>query len=281
MFDLKNRITSFLIRNIPVKARNLIVKLRNVGRMIPETASVNGETYRVLPHKFWIRFNRGEWEPDLNAFFKRHTKSSKTVLDIGGWQGASMFTAYSCNPKKLIVVEANPDTFKLLKTNCCLNNLESHIDLYQCCLSDKSGMEASFGPMDNHAAHTAINGIGGDGYTVKTTSLAHFLKRLDLSEINIIKIDVEGGERFFIDGLRSISEEPGIAIFLALHPPFWPDKRTVAEDLLNLFQHFELFDSKERPLKLQNLRDLMLSTDKTIYPEKTGQFFDIILKTRG
>ena len=244
-------------------------------------ATVNGETFKVVPHKFWIRFNRGEWEPDLNRFFKKHVNSSKTVLDIGAWQGASLFTVLSQRPKSVIAVEANPESFSLLKTNLMFNNLDESVDIHQCCIADKTGGEVPFGPMDSHVEHSCINGIGGRGFRVQTISFTDFLGKLYLSDINIVKIDIEGGERFLIKGLMTLSNVPDTVIYLAVHPPFWPDKRSVVEDFMTVCKHFDLFDSKERPLSPDTLREWIMSGEKTIYPNKTGLFFDIILKSRG
>lgn len=258
----------------------MMVSLRNVGRTIPDTASVNGKTFQVLPQTFWIQFNRGEWEPDLNRFFSNYVDSSKTVLDIGAWQGASLFTALSWRPKRVIAIEANPETFNLLKTNCELNHLKDVVDLHSCCIADKTGNEETFGPMDTHVEHSSINGIGGSGSTVKTISFSDFLEGLNLSEINIIKIDIEGGERFLTGGLNSLSGVPDTSVYLAMHPPFWPDKRTVAKDFMGVCKRFDLFDSKERVLPPETLWEWMMSDEKTIYPQKTGLFFDIILKSK-
>lgn len=271
---------NFLIRNIPATIRQLIVKARNLGRKLPSNAVINEYIYSVSPHKFWIQFNSGKWEPDLRLFYQRHISPTKTVLDIGGWQGASMFVACSLNPKKVIVVEANPKTFRVLKDNVTHNNLGNDTELYKVCLSDQTGKKVSFGTMDSHLPHTAIHGVGGKGNVQSTVSFKEFLEKLNFSEINIIKIDIEGGERFFTEGLIYLSQIPGLFIFLALHPPFWPDKENVAIELLDVFKRFDLFDSKEQPLLYNELKTEMLSEEKTQYPSKTGRFFDIILKSK-
>lgn len=273
-------IQSFLIRNLPVPIREWLVKARNIGRDIPGTATVNGETFQVVPRKFWIRFNRGEWEPELIRFFSKYVDPEKTVLDIGAWQGPSLFTAISCDAKKIIAVEAHPETCNLLKTNIHNNGIEDLVDVREICISDKTGEEVSFGPIDSHVEHSSVNGIGGNGFTVQTISFTDFLGQLNLTDINIVKIDVEGSERLCIAGLKVLAEVPDLAIYLAMHPPFWPEKRAVADNFMTLSNHFDLFDSKERPLSDNEFLEWMMSDEKTIYPNKTGRFFDIILKSK-
>jgi FkbM family methyltransferase len=277
---LPGKVQSFFIRHLPVPIREWLVKVRNIGRKIPDKATVNGETFKVVPDKFWIRFNEGEWEPDLNRFFSNHVRPERTVLDIGAWQGPSVFMALSYNAKKIIAVEANPGTCTLLRANIQNNGIEDVVDLQECCISDKTGEDVSFGPIDNHVRHTSVNGIGGSGFTIRTVSFTDFLGKLDLSDINIVKIDVEGGERLLNAGLKTLSDVPDTVIYLAMHPPFWPDKRVVAEDFMTLCTFFDLFDSKENPLAPETLWGWMLSDEKTIYPGRSGRFFDVILKSK-
>jgi FkbM family methyltransferase len=241
---------------------------------------VNGSEFDVEPNKFWITFNRGEWEQDLRAFYRRHIDNDTGVLDIGAWFGPSIFTALSFNPKKIIAVEANPDTFKILQTNIQKNSLQDIVSLHSCCISDRTGDQVRFGSMDKHVPHSAINGIGGDGITLETLSFPEFLEGIDLAEFTVIKIDIEGGERYLTEGLKVLSKIPGLKIYLALHPPFWPDKEKAAEMMYESFQDFELFNSGGEPLALSELHRRMVSGAKTHYPNRTGEFFDVILDTK-
>lgn len=272
--DFKN----FIIRNFPASLRQFIVKVRNFKRKIPSKAIINGSEYNVVPNKFWIQFNKGSWEPDLQTFFQRHIRKDKKVLDIGGWIGPSVLIACAFHPKKVEVVEANPDTFELLQSNIDKNELNQLVRTHPLCLSDSTGQTVRFGTMDKKVPHSAINGIGGDGYKVQTVSFIDFLKTLQLAEFNIVKIDIEGGERFLMDGFRYLSDYTTLQIFLALHPPFWPDKEKVAQDLLDAFADFDLFTAQEEPMTILELEKAIFSEQKTHYPDKRGQFFDIILK---
>lgn len=153
------------------------------------------------------------------------------------------------------------------------------MELHNICISDQSGVTVQFGPMDRRLPHTAIHGIGGSGKEVETVSFQDFLAAQNLADINIIKIDIEGGERFLTKGLGYVANFPGIYIFLALHPPFWPEKEKTALELLDTLKKFELYTDMEVPLHPEKLKDMVLSDEKTYYSDKRGIFFDIILKT--
>lgn len=273
-------VKKFIIRNLPASVRERIVEMRNLGREIPQTAIIHGCKYNVKRNKFWLKFNSGLWEPDLRNFFQQHVSDKKIVLDIGAWQGSSMFVACSLNPKKVISVEANLDSYNILEENVFRNGLDDMVEIHNICLSERDGDTVLFGSMDDHVPHSAIHGIDGSGHKMTTTSFLAFLKKYPIESVNIIKIDIEGGERFLIEGLQYISTFPGIHIYLALHPPFWPDKRQTAKSMIEVLKNFDLFSSKNEQVSFSELERLMLSNEKTHYPNKTGRFFDIILKTK-
>lgn len=277
---VKNRLKSFVIRNLPVKYREFLVKLKNYKRKIPDKAFINGSTYNVEKNKFWIQFNDGSWEPDLRAFYAQNILNTKEIIDIGGWIGPSMLTAASLKPLKITVIEANPKVFEILKRNCNRNQLGNIVDVKNICLSDETGKKVTFGAMDSFLPHTAINGIGGNEFDLTTVSFTDFFKEKDLSNVNIIKIDIEGGERFLYEGLKYLSQIKGLRIFLALHPPFWPEKLVTCNQLLSVFEEYNVLTSKGSSISLNKVRDMMLINSKTKFPGKTGQFFDIILKTK-
>ncbi|MCC5940161.1 MAG: FkbM family methyltransferase [Balneolaceae bacterium] len=274
------KIKQLIVRKTPASVRNKIIQIKDLWRTFPDIATINHHRFKVVPHKFWITFNKGLWEPHIRQFYKKHVLPEKEVIDIGGWHGASLFVAYSYQPKKITVAEADPQNFEILKKNCDLNHFQDRVELHNICISDVTGEKVRFGPMDERLPHSAINGIGGNGSEIDTISLRDFLKERDLKNTNIIKIDIEGGERLLKDGLDYISGFPGIHIFLAMHPPFWPDKQKTADMFIDKLKKFEVYTDTEQPLSMDELNKRMLSEKKTHYAGKRGIFFDIILKTR-
>lgn len=277
MSMLKN----WIIRNIPPAIRDRVVRFRDKLRTFPDEAIVDGKEYSVLPDKFWITFNNSDWEPELKEFYRRHITPEKMVIDIGGYIGPSLLFAQLYQPKKIVVVEADPKNFNMLQRNLEMNNLSVPVELHNICISDKSGETVSFGPMDDRLPHTATYGIGGKGSLVKTVAFREFLAGYDLANTNVIKIDIEGGERFLADGLDYLSIHSGVVIYLALHPPFWPDRYDTAERLLNSFRKFDLFNDSESQLSIEELQTMLFSDQRTYYKGRRGIFFDVILKTRG
>lgn len=269
-----------LIRVLPRLWTKRVVQLKDKIRTVPNKAILNNQEYEVIPEKFWTTFNNGNWEPDLTDFFKNNIDSDKAVLDIGSWRGPSVLLAHAFGAKKVFAVEADPENFEILKNNCKKNHINGIVELKNICISDKTGKKVHFGYVDTFHKHSSTRGIRKNkGKIVETVSLEDYLKTINTENINLIKIDIEGGERLIIQGLNEISKMRNKLIFLSLHPPFWPEKEKTATRLKHCFKKFKTFDSKENPISVDKIYNKMVDDNKTIYPDKYGRFFDIILKT--
>lgn len=98
------KIKQFIVRNISPAIRDGIVWFRDLFRVFPDTARVNGKAFKVVPGKFWITFNKGLYELQIQHFFQRHVSPEKSVIDIGAYIGPSVFAASVYHPKKIIAV---------------------------------------------------------------------------------------------------------------------------------------------------------------------------------
>jgi FkbM family methyltransferase len=291
IMGLKSKIRNILKRIPLIKNLYYVYKKNKTDRIvkkqdlsvIPCIKVVSNEmTFNVLSthFKFWGLFNAGKWEPETIAFYKKYVSPQKKIIDIGGWIGPTVLIAYSYNPKKISVVEADPANYQILKTNCLNNYLDDKVELNCICVSDKTGDIVSFGYNDENVKDTSTKGIGGKRVKVETVCLEDFLKEKDLATINIIKIDIEGGEQFIQNGLDYISKYPDINILLSIHTPFWIEKQKTANMLLNEFTKFDVYSDNEEVITRENIEKMMLSEAKTSYEGKTGQFFTLILKTK-
>lgn len=239
----------------------------------------NEMVFDVNRRSFWDRFNAGVWEPETHAFYKKYVNPAKEIIDIGGWIGPTMLIAYSYNPKKIHVVEADPANYQILKMNCRKNFLEDKVELHNLCISDKTGEIRSFGYTDESNSDTSTKSLGGQRVKVLTVSFLDFLKSRDLSNVNIIKIDIEGAEILIAEGLDYISRFPGIHVLLSIHTPFWADKKVASNILMKQFHKFQVFSDKEEPIELAALETMMLAETSCSWKNKTGLFFTLILKT--
>jgi len=248
-------------------------------RGIVNYAISNGIKFDVVPHWFWKNFNNGKWEPDTIKFYRKYVSPVKEVIDIGGWIGPSMLAAYSCNPLKIHVIEADPASYQVLKKNTLNNYLNDKVELFNICIGDKNNEIVSFGFMDKNIIDTSVKGINETGVGVITITLMDFLKTKDMNKINIIKIDAEGAEQYMGEGLKYISQFADIIVLISIHTPFWNDKPETANMLMKQFRRYDIFTDKEEPITEDELMEKMLNSSPTRFKDKTGKIFTLILKT--
>jgi len=140
-------------------------------------------------------YNNKSWEPHITEILKRNFKSDSVFVDIGsnyGWHSikCSPFceTVYSFEPQKYI--------YDVQKISINENNI-TNIQLYNCGIGDKNETK-QMSPIDYE--NPSINmgdlsvGIGGESIEIKT------LDSLQISKVDFIKIDVQGYEKYVLEG---------------------------------------------------------------------------------
>jgi len=246
-------------------------------RLQHEIARIGELEFEVLKHTwFWKKFNKGLWEKPTFDFYKRNVSPLYEVVDIGAWIGPTVFIAYANNPAFIHAVEADTVNFHNLNYNVQKNFINHKIRLNNLCIYSVSGETVSFGNIENISCSSQkqIN-LNRKGQTpeIQTITLEDYLKTKDMSRINIVKIDIEGGEQFIEDGLDYISKnhpEIGLKVLLSVHVGFFADKTATKEMLLRQIEKFELFDENENPMEIETFKE---------HFDNVG-FFAIVLKTR-
>jgi len=140
---------------------------------------------------------------ELFAFMKGYLKPGMTFVDVGANIGShTIHGARLVAPTgKVFAFEADPETFELLENNVTLNRVEN-ARLYSHCVADQEGT-VTF----NISANSARNSLLRKG-TSQRTLLASTLDRLlpPETQVNLLKIDVEGADYLVLDGARRIFE---------------------------------------------------------------------------
>jgi len=131
------------------------------------------------------------------VFIQDYLKLGDFFVDIGGNIGTHALLAASIvgYNGKVITFEAHPRTYKYLNKNILLNNFHNVIT-HNFALGDKSGFlkfsDTSYDDSTNHVETTNVNGIQVE------------VKILDdicsTDKIDLIKVDVEGYEKFVFQG---------------------------------------------------------------------------------
>ena len=200
---------------------------------------------------FWPDVDR--YEPEVCAFLRRVLKPGATFIDCGANVGYFSVQAGALVGKdgRVVAIEANPETYKLLERNLKANNFGTAI---QCAVTSRGGEVELFVPgswdvYSSLRADSVVEGLPNHSYKVKGRKLDELVEELALARVDLIKIDVEGGE---LDVLNSATK------LLARFRPFivmeygsrtWPAFDATPESLkllaretgyaINLFHHRE------------------------------------------
>jgi FkbM family methyltransferase len=162
----------------------------------------------LLDHKhaftgcFWPDVDH--YEPDVRSFLQHALKPGDTFIDCGANVGyfSVMAGALVGSSGKVVSIEANPRTFKLLERNLEANRFGIPV---QCALTSRTGEVELFMPQDwDVYSSLRVEGLAAGNpdhsFMVKAQTLDQVVSTLALSKVDVVKIDIEGGE---LDVLRS------------------------------------------------------------------------------
>jgi FkbM family methyltransferase len=154
---------------------------------------------------FWPDVDR--YEPEVCAFLRRVLKPGATFIDCGANVGYFSVQAGDLVGQSgtVVSIEANPDTYKLLDRNLRANNFGTAI---HCALTSQGEEVELFVPgswdvYSSLRAASIVEGVPDHSYKVRARKLDEVVEELGLGRVDLVKIDVEGGE---LDVLNSATK---------------------------------------------------------------------------
>ena len=141
-------------------------------------------------------------------FLKSKSIIVKTMVDVGANYGEiSLYFSRQDPETKILAIEASPENFGILKSNYDFQFFPTNnLTLVNEAVSDKAGeMEISRG----HGSENSVIFSGGEDKNVlkdkvKSDTLSSIIKRYGFSEIDFLKIDIEGAEPLLLQSLKEI-----------------------------------------------------------------------------
>ena len=173
-------------------------KLRDIGR-------------RLSPAEFFSsdRVARDAESSGLALFKPGHIGQLQTIVDVGANVGQWSSMLLNCvMPEKLIIIEPMPDAFATLQKKFGNND---RIQLHNVAIGEREGVETLKITRDTTGAsllqpREEMRAVIGSNWTitsevqVKMTTLDHLL--VDLPEVGLLKIDVQGYEKSVLAGAK-------------------------------------------------------------------------------
>jgi len=168
-------------------------------------------------------FNTGLYERGyINWSYDNYAKEDKEIIDIGAHIG--MYTVKFANKvKRVHSFECSPKSYNYLCANIALQNQSYKVTTHNVALSDKEGVQQYYIRDPNDGGGNGISSFENDIVNnipcidVPTKTLDSY----SLTNINFIKIDVEGHEEYVLRGAVKTIEENN-------HPTIlfesWPER---------------------------------------------------------
>ena len=210
---------------------------------------MNGYKLRFTPSSLSITLfsNPGDRDPD-EAFFRHLLKQGDLYVDVGANIGTLALCAAQLvgSNGKVIAIEAHPKTFGYLAENVALNSF-LNINLLNYAVGDKEG-ELTFSDMNSDDQNKVITGLTG-GITVPVKKLDTLLRQEH--NISLLKIDVEGFEKYVVDGASEVLKRTDMVFFESWDQNFLNYGYT-AGDLIELFKYkgFKVFSIENDKLSI-------------------------------
>ena len=156
-------------------------------------------------HIFNVWAGSDSYEKELRDYFNI---KKGIFVDIGANLGKySVIVSKRMNKKgKVIAIEPHPYNFKMLEKNIKLNKLNNVILKELACSNSKdiSDFYLDEVGLKGGGGHSLVKIIGKNKISVKTDTLDNILRELKIKKIDLVKIDVEGGEINVLKGAVKI-----------------------------------------------------------------------------
>lgn len=202
---------------------------------------LNGEPFRLDPYhsKFWRKATAGDWEPETFAVLDQYLSPDRDYIDIGAWAGATVLYA-SRRARHVWCFEPDPLAYRYLIWNLELNGI-TNVSAFGAALWGETGVMrmASLGGEPGDSM-TSVLGDTSKGTEVLSLSWSDLENALDLSQVSLVKMDVEGAEFELIPHLSKWLRTHRPALYLSTHAGFVEDDGG-ASAMRNLAQELSFY----------------------------------------
>ena len=198
----------------------------------------------------------GLWEPNLTRWMARRLAPGDAFVDVGANVGYYSLLASQLVGKygTVIAIEASPATFKLLQRNLLLNDVGNVRALNMAVYNSTTVMKVFRGSEYEVGKSTIVEGEGSKkGFEVEcevdAAPLSAILRREEMQNARMIKVDVEGAEWAVLQGMRPLlnASRPDLEIVVEIDPACLARQGKHPDDLLTL-----LLDAGFYPYRLEN-----------------------------
>lgn len=149
------------------------------------------------------------------AFLKKVSKPSWTVIDVGAAIGQFSVFASNLPCSNVHAFEPCKDNLITLNSNIILNSAEDKIHIHKIALSNYEGEACFETGKSNFESHIKNEETESED-KVQVKTLSNELKRLNIEDVSVLKINVAGFEPEVIEGSMTYLSEGKVDIIILL-----------------------------------------------------------------
>ncbi len=184
----------------------------------------------------------GWHELKTTELFLKLVKQGSTVIDVGANVGYfALLAAKLAGVEGLVLAfEPDPTSFSFLSKSIAKNNFRN-VRPFRECISNIDGQQTlHLSTTSNRGLHSTSIDLGGAKISVPSARLDSVASMLNLSLVDLLKVDVEGGEPEVLEGATRLLTEGRVRNIIMEwdHPEPWAGRT----DLLRmLFERFDVY----------------------------------------
>ncbi len=201
---------------------------------------------------FWKTYFK-PWEEETFSIFDKFLNKNKIFIDIGAWIGTTCMYGSRIS-KYVYAVEADIKSYEDLKINCKVN-CENNLTLINNAIYNIDNIDITFGKnkfslnsnLNDSSSQIYLNSdkLNSDCYTIKTITINTIIEKynINLNEVSLIKVDIEGGEEFILKDLYDIYNIYKVPLLISFHYSWWYDKNLDRFNFLTNLQKEEIISN--------------------------------------
>ncbi len=171
--------------------------------------NLDGMLFKIPRGFDYLLLVKSDWELEERSFVSNIKTNGGSIVDVGANIGHyTNLLAKKYPNKKIFSIEASPSIFSILKSNCKLNKVKNVI-LYNNAISNVNEKTIDFferGCLSTLNRQFLKDWLISDKYIkkikVQTLTLDNLIKKENLSQIDLLKIDIESHEMQALAGAK-------------------------------------------------------------------------------
>lgn len=159
-----------------------------------------------------------KYERETTDLAKKIIKPGMIIIDIGAHIGYYTRIFSKLVGKKGVVYAFEPEeeNFNLLKKN--VKNLKN-VKIIKKALSDREGFIDFYVSQNNTGLHSVLpSDLRKNKISMPAQTLDSFVENEKIQKVDLIKMDIEGGEPFALAGAKNLLRQPSLMIIMEFTP---------------------------------------------------------------